>query len=86
VQRIATTTAGGAAVDAAPAGRRFVLEARLDGFRVLSIEAFHLEAGAAKTFNLTLEPGPITETVRVTADRVQCAPAPAPSKCSTRRC
>ena len=48
-----------------------MLQARLDGFRVLSIEAFHLEAGAAKTFNLTLEPGPITETVRVTADRVQ---------------
>ena len=71
VQRTATTTAGGAAVvPLLPAGD-YVLEARLDGFRALSIDAFHLEAGAAKTFNLTLEPGPITETVRVTADRVQ---------------
>jgi len=71
VQRAATTTAGGAAVvPLLPAGD-YVLEARLDGFRVLSIDVFHLEAGAAKTFNLNLEPGPITETVRVTADRVQ---------------
>ena len=71
VQRTATTTPGGAAVvPLLPAGD-YVLQARLDGFRALSIDAFHLEAGAAKTFNLTLEPGPVTETVRVTADRVQ---------------
>src|SRR6185436_14942837 len=71
VQRTATTTAGGAAVvPLLPAGD-YVVQARLDGFRVLSIDVFHLEAGAAKTFNLNLEPGPITETVRVTADRVQ---------------
>ena len=71
VQRTATTTAGGAAVvPLLPAGD-YVVQARLDGFRVLSIDAFHLEAGAAKTFNLTLEPGPVTETVQVTADRVQ---------------
>ena len=71
VERIATTSdRGTAVVPLLPAGD-YVVSARLDGFRAAAIDPFHLEAGAAKTFNLTLEPGPITETVRVTADRAQ---------------
>mgnify|MGYP003694663683 CR=1 FL=1 len=57
---------------AAPAGRRLRARGAARRFsRALDRARSTLEAGAAKTFNLTLEPGPITETVRVTADRVQ---------------
>ena len=74
VARSATTSARGTvAVPLLPAGD-YVLTATHDGFRHASIERFHLEAGATRTFDVTLEPGSVDETVRVTAAAAEARP------------
>ena len=68
VERIGTTGAGGTAVVSLLQPGDYTVVARLPGFRQTSIAAFHLEAGAKRSFTLVLTPGDVSETVTVTAD------------------
>jgi hypothetical protein len=68
VERIGTTGGSGTAVVSLLQPGDYTVLARLPGFRQTSIEAFHLEAGAKRSFTLVLTPGDVSETVTVTAD------------------
>ena len=68
VERSAVTSPRGTAVvPLLPAGD-YVLTATLTGFRQAVVERFHLDAGVKQALTLTLEPGAISETVRVSAE------------------
>ena len=71
VERTGTTTGRGTAVvPLLPAGE-YVLTATLTGFRQAALDPFHLDAGTKQAFTLTLEPGAVTEVVRVDAEAVR---------------
>ena len=65
VDRSATTTDEGlAAVSLLPPGD-YTVKATLGGFKQTSVETFHLEAGARRSFTIVLTPGDVAETVTV---------------------
>ena len=68
VERVATTGATGMAVVSLLQPGDYTVRATLAGFRQTSIESFHLEAGAKRSFTIVLGPGDVSETVTVTAD------------------
>ncbi len=68
VERVATTGATGMAVVSLLQPGDYTVRATLAGFRQTSIETFHLEAGAKRSFTIVLGPGDVSETVTVTAD------------------
>ena len=71
VERIGTTGATGTAVVSLLQPGDYTVRATLAGFKQTSVAAFHLEAGARKSFSLVLTPGDVAETVTVTADAVR---------------
>jgi hypothetical protein len=71
VERSATTTEDGlAAVSLLPPGD-YTVKATLGGFKQTSVQTFHLEAGARRSFTIVLTPGDVAETVTVSADAVR---------------
>ena len=75
VERVATTGPTGMAVVSLLQPGDYTVRATLAGFQQTSIETFHLEAGAKRTFTLVLGPGDVSETVTVTADAARPGPA-----------
>ena len=71
VERVATTGASGMAVVSLLQPGDYTVRATLAGFKQTSIESFHLEAGAKRTFTIVLGPGDVSETVTVSADAAQ---------------
>ena len=57
VERVATTGATGMAVVSLLQPGDYTVRATLAGFRQTSIESFHLEAGAKRSFTIILGPG-----------------------------
>ena len=68
VERVATTGATGMAAVSLLQPGDYTVRAILAGFKQASIESFHLEAGAKRTFTIVLGPGDVSETVTVSAD------------------
>jgi hypothetical protein len=71
VERVSATTDQGLAVVPLLQPGDYTVRATLGGFKQTSVEAFHLEAGARRSFTIVLTPGDIAETVSVTADAVR---------------